>query len=95
MNFFFRLFIRFDKIEGSKQKGIENLKKVVAGGRYYAPFARMLLSVIYLREKKLQQQQTALDLLKGLERDFPENPLFKRQVVKLSAQISSSRKKAP
>jgi hypothetical protein len=92
MNFFFRLFIRFEKIEGSKQKGIENLKKVVAGGRYYPPFAKMLLSVIYLREKKLQP---ALDLLKEVERDFPENQMFKKEVARVSEQISRTKKKSP
>ena len=92
MNFFFRLFIRFDKIEGSKQKGIENLKTVVAGGRYYPPFAKMLLSVIYLREKKLQP---ALDLLKEVERDFPENQLFKKEVAWISGEISRTKKKTP
>ena len=76
MNFFFRLFIRFDEIKGSKQKAIDNLNQVIAGGRYFRPYAKILLSAIYLREK---QPQRALVLLRELERDFPENSLIRRE----------------
>ncbi|MBZ5498432.1 MAG: hypothetical protein LAP85_18695 [Acidobacteriia bacterium] len=85
LNFFFRLFIRFDQIDGNKQKAIEELKKVVEGGRYYPPFAKILLSVIYLREKQPQQ---ALALLREMARDFPENPLIKTEVDRLSGGVS-------
>jgi hypothetical protein len=81
LNFFFRLFIRFDQIEGSKLKAIDNLRKVISSGRYYPPFAKILLSVIYLRDKQLQQ---ALVLLKELERDYPDNNVFHNQVKRVS-----------
>ncbi len=89
LNFFFRIFIRFDQIQGNKQKGIENLMKVVEGGRYYPPFAKILLSVIYLRENRLSQ---ALALMKEVERDFPENPLFRKEVIRISERISRTSK---
>ncbi len=89
LNFFFRIFIRFDQIQGNKQKGIENLMKVVEGGRYYPPFAKILLSVIYVREKRLSQ---ALALMKEVERDYPENPLFRKEVIRISQRISQTQK---
>ena len=90
LNFFFRLFIRFDQINGSKEKAVENLKKVITSGRYFGPFAKILLSVIYLREK---QPQRALVLLKEMERDYPENPLFKKEVILVSERIAREEEK--
>jgi hypothetical protein len=90
LNFFFRLFIRFDQIEGSKQKAIEELNKVIACGRFYPSFARILLSVIYLRENQLSQ---ALKLLQEMERDYPENPVFKNEVRRVSSKIAAAPRK--
>ncbi|MDM7994098.1 MAG: hypothetical protein QUT30_00255 [Acidobacteriota bacterium] len=85
LNWFYRLFVRFNRIEGSKDKAIENLKAVVKGGRYYAPLAKILLSVIYLREKMPQQ---ALNLMREMERDFPENPLIQSEVKKIAQKVA-------
>jgi hypothetical protein len=84
MNFFFRLFVHFDQIKGSKQQGIENLKKVILNGRYYPPFAKILLSVIYLREK---QPQLALPLLQDLSQSFPANPLLRTEVARVTKLV--------
>jgi hypothetical protein len=89
MNWFFKLFVHFDQIEGSKQKGIDNLEKVAKGGRYYRPFARILLAVIYLREK---QPQKSLHYLQELTTEFPQNPLAQAQVAKITEKINQSRK---
>ena len=75
--FFVRWFIRIEGIEGSKQKGIEHLKTVADRGKYYGPFARVLLAVIHLREKRPSEAET---LLAGLTAEFPENPLFRREL---------------
>lgn len=77
LNFFFRLFVRFDQIEGSKQKAIEELTRVVERGRYFPTYAKILLSVIYVREN---QPQKALVLLREMEHDYPENPLFRLEI---------------
>lgn len=87
MNFFFRLFVRFDKIKGSKQQGAENLKKVIAHGRYFPPFAKMLLAVIYLREK---QPGVALPLLEELARDYPENRLIRHEAARVLRIVERS-----
>lgn len=92
LNFFFRLFVRFDKIEGNKQKAVEELKKVVESGRFFAPFAKILLSVIYLRE---DQPRMALALLKEMERDFPENPLIHQEIVRVSGKLGITQQGSP
>jgi len=77
--FFLRWFIRIDQIEGSKEKGIEHLQLVAQRGRYYGPFAQILLSVIYLREKRPRDAER---LLAGLIAEFPENPLIRRELAR-------------
>jgi predicted Zn-dependent protease len=81
--FFLRWFIRFDRVEGDKQVGIARLNEVAEKGKYYRPYAKILLAVIYLREK---QPQRAAKLLEELARDFPENPLVRKELEKLSAR---------
>jgi hypothetical protein len=88
MNFFFRLFVHFDQIKGSKQAGVENLKQVVAHGRYYPPFAKILLSVIYLREN---QPKMAQPLLTELERAYPENPLLHTEAARVNRLLEQGK----
>jgi len=92
MNFFFRLFVHFDQVKGSKQQGIENLKQVVTHGRYYPPFAKILLSVIYLREN---QPKLAQPLLAELERQYPENPLLHTEVARVNRLLENPGKGKP
>lgn len=75
--FFVRWFVRIDKVEGSKERAVEHLKIVAERGRYYGPFARVLLSVIALREKRHWEAEF---FLSGLCADFPLNPLFRREL---------------
>jgi hypothetical protein len=81
LNFFFRLLAHFEDIKGSRQKAIENLRAAIDHGRYYQPYAKIILTVVYLREKRVYD---ALTLMRELERDFPENPLFKKEVALLT-----------
>jgi hypothetical protein len=90
MNWFFRLFIRFDQVEGSKPRAVENLKLAAGGARYFAPLARLMLSVIYLRERQPQQ---ALEVLRSLARDFPENPLIASEIRKIDERALRPRKR--
>ena len=75
--FFVRWFVHIDGVQGNKRQGIEQLKLAVYQGRYYAPFARILLVVVSLREKKLADAE---ELLAGLVRDFPENPVLREEL---------------
>ena len=90
LNFFSRLFIRFDQIEGSKQKAIAYLQKVIESGRYFPPFAKTLLSAIYVREN---QPEEALLLMREVQSEFPEKPLVKKEIKRVEERIRLVREK--
>jgi len=77
--FFFRWFVHMDNVEGNKKKGIDELELVAKEGKYYGPFARMLLSVIAMREKRPSDAER---LLAGLAREYPQNPLIHQELVR-------------
>ena len=82
--FFLRWFVRIDDIKGSKDVAVRNLDRVARDGRYLRAFAKILLAVLYLREKQPSRTET---LLAELARDYPENPLFRKELAKLSAKL--------
>jgi len=84
MPFFLRWFVRVDGVEGSKDQAIKNLQLVATEGRYLGPFARILLGIVYLREKKPREAQQTLE---GLAREFPSNPLLRKELAKMAAQL--------
>jgi hypothetical protein len=86
--FFVRWFVHIDGIKGDQRRGIEELKLAAYHGRYYAPFARILLVVVSLREKKLVDAE---ELLTGLVRDFPENPVLRQELAIVSERRRSGR----
>ncbi len=50
LNAFFRLFVRFERIEGSKPKAVADPEMVARHGHSYRPFAKVLLAAVHLRE---------------------------------------------
>jgi len=78
--FFVRWFVRFDSVEGDKRQGVRYLELAAREGVYLGPFARILLSIIYLREKNPERSRT---LLTQLARDYPANPLYSRELSRL------------
>ncbi|HQO24361.1 MAG TPA: hypothetical protein PLK89_01525 [Acidobacteriota bacterium] len=88
--FFIRWFIRYDGVKGSKQRGIEQLKLTASQGRYYGPYARILLAVVYLRENRPDE---SIRLLEGLSREFPENHLFRDELARIRQQVEKRRTK--
>jgi len=82
--FFLRWFVRLDKVEGNRRKAVEDLELVAAKGRYYGPFARVLLSVIHLRDRRPQEAER---LLAGLAAEFPDNPLIRRELQRAGEQV--------
>lgn len=78
-----RWFVHFDGTQGDKKQAVANLTEVAARGIYLGPFARILLSIIAIREKRPEE---ARSLLTKLASDYPENPLFRREVAMLSAK---------
>jgi len=78
-----RWLVRLGGVSGDKAAGISELQLTAGHGRYLAPFARILLAIAYLREK---DKGRARDLLVSLRNDFPENPLFAREIGRLDSQ---------
>ena len=83
--FFVRWFVRFDNIQGDKRRGIEVMKLVARHGRYYGPFARVMLAVASLREGKLEDARI---LLAQLASEYPDNPLMKRELQHVTERIA-------
>jgi hypothetical protein len=91
--FFVRWFVHLDMVEGNKKKGIDELELVAKDGRYYGPFARMLLAVIAIREKRPRDAES---LLAGLAAEYPENPLIRQELArarKLANPVAAKAKK--
>lgn len=84
--FFVKWFVHFDNVNGSKQKGVENLQLVAREGHYLKPFAKILLGIIDLREKRPQETQR---LLMELAQEYPGNRLFRSELAKLNTRLAS------
>jgi hypothetical protein len=82
--FFIRWLVHFDNVNGSKERGVANLQTVSREGHYFKPFAKILLAIIALREKRAQDAQR---LLVDLTHEYPENPLFRKELAKLNARL--------
>ncbi len=78
-----RWLVRLGGVSGDKQAGINELQLTAQRGRYLAPFARILLAIAYVREN---DKARAREILTSLRNDFPENPLFAREIGKLNSQ---------
>jgi hypothetical protein len=77
-----RWILRMGGLPADKQGGIADLHTTAEHGHYLAPFARILLAIAYVREK---DRPRALELLGGLQREFPGNTLFPREIAHLRA----------
>jgi hypothetical protein len=84
MPFILRWFVHFENVSGNKERGVENVRLVAREGHYFKPFAKILLGIAALREKKPLE---ARDLLADLARDYPNNPLFRKELAKVIATI--------
>jgi len=83
--FFVRWFVKIEGVEGDKDRAFERLELVADKGRYLGPFARILMSVMALRE---DQPELAQELLVGLARDYPENPLLQKELEKVTVKLA-------
>ena len=75
-----RWILRMGGLPADKEGGIADLHTTAEHGHYLAPFARILLSIAYVREKN---RPAAIELLAGLQQQFPGNTLFPRQIARL------------
>lgn len=78
-----RWLLRMGGLPADKQGGIADLHTTADHGHYLAPFARILLAIAYVREK---DNTSALQLLNGLQREFPANTLFPREIAHLQSK---------
>ncbi len=93
--FYVRWFVHFDDVKGSKEQGIKNLRLAAQSGHYLKPFAKVLLAMVYLRENEPEQ---SFRFLSDLSHDYPENPLFRKELAKVAARlpgISAASSSAP
>jgi hypothetical protein len=74
-----RFFLKFGGIHGDKKLGMQQLGNTIEGGRYLQPFAKILLALAARREK---QNPLAQKLLRELNEEFPESPLYAAEYAK-------------
>jgi len=84
--FFVRWFVKWDNVDGSKEKGKEHLRLAAQEGHYFKAFARILLAMCAIREK---QPKEAQKLLAELTREYPENPLYRKELAKLNTKYGA------
>jgi hypothetical protein len=75
-----RFFLGFAGIHGDKAAGIQQLQIAADHGRYLRPFAKILLAMAALREKK---PELARAQLSELVAEFSDNRLFAGELAKL------------
>lgn len=78
-----RWLLRVAGYAGDKAEGTHQLELVAERGRLLGPFARILLAIACLRDHRREE---ARQLLIGLNRDFPSNPLFAREIRRLDGR---------
>jgi len=77
-----RWLLRVGGFAGDKNAGIEELKLTAQRGVYLGPFARILLAIAYVRDK---DKPKAREILTSLRDEFPNNPLFAREISRLDS----------
>ena len=84
--FFVRWFVKWDNVDGSKEKGKEHLRLAAREGHYFKAFARILLAITAIREKRPKDAQK---LLAELTHEYPENPLYRKELAKLNTKYGA------
>jgi tetratricopeptide (TPR) repeat protein len=82
-----KFFLGFAGIHGDKNAGIRQLEIAAEHGHYLRPFAKILLALAALREKKIDVARTQLS---DLIAEFPENPLFANELAKLETSPAAT-----
>ncbi len=80
-----RFFLGFAGIHGNKERGLQQLEIAAENGHYLRPFAKILLAMAALREKKPDVARTQLSELVA---EFPSNPLFASELAKVGLRTS-------
>ncbi len=76
---------------GDRAEGIKQVKRVTEEGNYAREDARLMLSVLYEREKMYRE---ALNLYEGMARDYPRNYLLRGESAALHGSLNEWSKAA-
>lgn len=82
-----RFFLGFSGIHGNEKEGMKQLEIAATRGHYLRPFAKMLLALATLRQKKPEVARTQFAELAA---EFPANPLFVSELAKLTGSSTPS-----
>lgn len=82
-----KFFLGFAGIHGDKKAGIQQLEIAADHGHYLRPFAKIMVALAALREKKPEVARTQLNELVA---EFPENPLFASELAKLKVSPAAA-----
>lgn len=75
-----RAILWFGSMQGDKQRGMDELARAAQSGLYLGPYAKVMLALAMVREKRVKQAQ---GLMHELTAAFPQSPLFAREQVKI------------
>jgi hypothetical protein len=75
-----RWLLRMSGAQTNKAQGIAKLKMTAERGRYLAPYAQILLAIAAVRD---DDATTAIKLLSGLIKEFPQNRLYRKELARL------------
>lgn len=81
-----RWLLKMGGVSGDKARGISELQTTAEKGQLLAPFARILLAIAYVRDK---DKEHARAILLTLQKDFPNNHLFPRELARLEDSVSA------
>lgn len=76
-----RWIMRMGGAQTDREQGLKQLRLAAKGGRFLAPFARLLLAVAALRDK---DRQSAKRILGELASQFPRNHLYAEEFARLN-----------
>jgi hypothetical protein len=82
-----KFFLGFAGIHGDKKAGIHQLEIATDHGHHLPPFAKILLAMAALREKKPEMTRIQLNELVA---EFPENPLLASELAKLKVSSAAT-----
>ena len=82
-----RILLRLTGSRIDRDKGLEQLRMTALHGYYLEPFAKLLLAVAALRDKK---QEQAAEILRGLHDRFPHNGLYAVELERISSKPAAN-----
>jgi hypothetical protein len=82
-----KFFLGLAGIHGNKNAGIQQLEIAAEHGHYLRPFAKILLALAALREKKTDVARAQLT---DLVAEFPKNPLFASELARLQVSPAAN-----